>query len=115
MGHGLDTFGVMTKAYRGETSRICGQVFDSAHNEYLQYLVTVGPVGLLAYLGFFAAALKIMLQKKPVGQWGLTISLGIGCYLAQAFVTINLPIVTPIMWMLLSMGVAICRKQTIPD
>lgn len=115
LGHGLDTFGVMTKAYRGETSRICGQVFDSAHNEYLQYLVTVGPVGLLAYLGFFAAALKIMLQKKPVGQWGLTISLGIGCYLAQAFVTINLPIVTPIMWMLLSMGVAICRKQTIPD
>lgn len=114
-GHGLDTFGVMTREYRGETSRICGQVFDSAHNEYMQYLVTVGPVGLLAYVGFFAASLKMMLQKQTRSKWGIMIAFGVSCYLAQAFVTINLPIVTPIMWMLLSMGMAASRQQVNPD
>lgn len=110
-GYGLDTFGVMTMDYRGETSRICGQVFDSAHNEYLQYLLTVGPIGLLAYLGFFASALIMLFKKNPEGKWGLAAAFGVSCYLAQAFVTINLPIVTPIMWMLLSVGVASCRTK----
>ena len=35
---------------------------------------------------------------------------GVGCYLAQAILTINLPIVTPIMWMLLAVGVARARS-----
>mgnify|MGYP000338049514 CR=1 FL=1 len=25
--------------------------YDNAHNEYLQYFITIGPMGLLAYLG----------------------------------------------------------------
>lgn len=112
-GFGLDTFGVMTYAYRGETSRICGQVYDSAHNEYLQYLVTLGPVGLAAYIAFLASSLKTILKSRLNREWGLAIAFGVGCYLAQAFVTINLPIVTPIMWMLLSMGVAGCGRSRV--
>ena len=27
-----------------------GKVFDSAHNEYLQYLVTIGLLGLISYM-----------------------------------------------------------------
>ena len=51
-GYGPDTFGIVTKAnnYPEMFDRYY-ETFDSAHNEYLQYLVTIGPFGLLAYLG----------------------------------------------------------------
>lgn len=109
-GYGLDTFGVMTKEYRSVTSQINGQVYDSAHNEYLQYFVSVGPIGFLAYLCFFAAALYLLIRRAKDKRWGLAIAAGVSCYLVQALVTINLPIVTPIMWMLLSVGVANTEK-----
>ena len=96
--------------YQGETGRIMGQVFDSAHNEYLQYLVTIGPIGFLAYLGFLASAIGSLLKNAFDQDWCLAIVFGVGCYLAQAILTINLPIVTPIMWMLLAVGVARAKK-----
>lgn len=110
-GYGLDTFGLLTIGYRAETNAICGQVFDSAHNEYLQYLVTIGPIGLAAYAGFLITAIRRILKKSEDKMWGMAIALGVGCYLLQATVTINLPIATPIMWMLLSVGVAGCAKK----
>lgn len=110
-GYGLDTFGVMTQEYRSVTSQMNGQVYDSAHNEYLQYFVSVGPIGLFAYMGFLGTALLLLIRKAKDRQWGLAIAAGISCYLVQALVTINLPIVTPIMWMLLSVGVANTEKQ----
>ncbi len=110
-GFGLDTFGVMTISYRGYTSAICGQVFDSAHNEYLQYLVTIGPVGLAMYAGFLFFAIRRMIRCCTEPKWGMAIALGVGCYLLQAVVTINLPIATPIMWMLLSVGAAGCARH----
>ena len=110
-GFGLDTYGVMTMSYRGYTSSICGQVYDSAHNEYLQYLVTLGPIGLFFYLAFLAAALRRMWKFSREDKWGKAIAMGVGCYLLQAMVTINLPIATPIMWMLLSIGMAGTRNK----
>lgn len=109
-GYGLDTYGVMTMSYRGYTSEICGQVFDSAHNEYLQYLVTIGPIGLILYIGFFTTVIRRMIKRSADSKWGTAIALGIGCYLLQAVVTINLPIATPIMWMLLSVGASGCVR-----
>lgn len=109
-GYGLDTFGIMTQEYRSVTSQINGQVYDSVHNEYLQYFVSVGPIGFLAYLGFFGAALYLLIRRAKDKRWGLAIAAGVACYLVQALVTINLPIVTPIMWMLLSVGVANTEK-----
>lgn len=105
-GYGLDTFGLMTYEYRDITKGMNAQVYDSAHNEYLQYLVSVGPIGLLAYLGFLAAAIYVIVKKSKDKKWGIAVGAGVVCYLLQALVTINLPIVTPIMWTLLSMGVA---------
>lgn len=105
-GYGLDTFGLLVYGFREETRRISGQVFDSAHNEYLQYLVTAGLFGLIAYVGFFVTTLVSIVKKCVEQRWGMVLFFGIACYLAQATLTINLPIVTPIMWMLLSMAVA---------
>ncbi len=110
-GYGLDTFGMMILDYRGETTRICGQVFDSVHNEYLQYFVTVGPLGFLAYIGFLTTALNRIVKQASDLKYALAILFGVLCYLIQGIVTINLPIVTPIMWMLLSVGTAAVRQR----
>lgn len=110
-GYGLDTFGLMTYDYRDITNSMNAQVYDSAHNEYLQYLVSVGPVGLLAYVGFLGTALYIIVRRAKEKKWGMAIAAGVSCYLLQAMVTINLPIVTPIMWTLLSIGVANTEKE----
>lgn len=110
-GYGLDTFGLMTYDYRDITKSMNAQVYDSAHNEYLQYLVSVGPIGLLAYLGFLGTAIYIIVRRSREKKWGIAVASGVCCYLLQALVTINLPIVTPMMWTLLSMGVANMEKD----
>ncbi len=109
-GYGLDTLGLLLFPYQNMTGKIVGQVYDSAHNEYLQYLVTIGPIGLFAYISFFATAIGSLLKRAFDQDWCMMVVFGVGCYLAQAILTINLPIVTPIMWMLLAVGVARARS-----
>ena len=56
-GTGPDTFGIyMVNSRYREMVTTTKQFFDSAHNEYLQYLFTVGPVGLVSYIGLLASS-----------------------------------------------------------
>ena len=106
-GYGPDTFGILTvNEIHFEMVNKTGQVFDSAHNEYLQYLITIGPIGLAAYLVFLVASFRAMLKmsKKNVCLTGMLVALV--CYAFQAVVNINLPMATPIMWLMLSAGMA---------
>jgi O-antigen ligase len=36
--------------------------FENAHNEYLQYFITIGPMGLIAYVAF------LVLQSPECGK-----------------------------------------------
>lgn len=110
-GYGPDTFGIITvnHFYNEMVSRY-NEVFDSVHNEYLQYLITIGILGLAAYLCLLFTSLMNMLhaaKKKPAV---LAIVFAIICYGAQAFVNISVPIVAPIMMTLLMMGLAAYRE-----
>ena len=128
-GFGPDTFGIMTtQSFMRDMLGKTGQVFDTAHNEYLQFLLTIGPIGLLAYLAFlFGNVWKMAKSWISQNRENSTITGAEGmsaesictigclfaviCYCVQAVVNLNLPIVTPIMWVLMSMGVASCRKK----
>ena len=81
-----------------------GEIFDSAHNEYIQYLVTMGPTGLLAYLVFHVTAFWNIVRKRIENPIFMAILFAVFCYAAQAAVNINQPIATPVMWTLLSIG-----------
>lgn len=106
-GYGPDTFGIMTtQAFKFEMIDATGQVFDSAHNEYLQFLLTIGPIGLAAYLTFQISSVRRMLKKNIGAPCALGCACAIVCYGFQALVNLNLPIATPMMWFLLSVGVA---------
>lgn len=110
-GYGPDTFGILTWDYRAEALERFSIYFESAHNEYLQYLVTIGPFALAAYLVFLGDAARQMAKRVSQKPCILACLMGMLCYNAQAVVNINLPIATPIMWLLLGMGMALCRES----
>ncbi len=111
-GYGLDTFGILTKQNNGyEMLNKYGEIYDSAHNGYLQYLITVGPVGMLAYIGVLLSSLYLMVKKQRENPYVMGIACAMAGYMAQATVNIDLPIVMPIFLLLMSMGVAACRKE----
>lgn len=110
-GFGPDTFGILTWAFRAESLEQYGVFFESAHNEYFQYLVTMGPITLAAYLAFLGSGCWLMIKKFASCPWILGPLAAVVCYGAQALVNINLPIATPVMWTLMAVGLAMCREQ----
>jgi len=92
-----------------------GQVFDNAHNEYLQYLVTIGALGLITYVVFLVAAGWRMAVRRNGNRYIVGCLFAVMCYGAQALVNLSLPIATPIMWLLLSAGMAACREEHFPS
>lgn len=110
-GYGPDTFGILTtKTIHFEMMNATGgQIFDNAHNAYLQYLITIGPIGVTAYVAFLMAAIIRCWNHMPQHPCIIGCCFAVICYIVQAFVNLDLPIATPVMWLLLSVGVAGCR------
>lgn len=81
-----------------------GDVFDSAHNEYLQHLLCGGAVGLAAWLAFLAGHIRRGLRTAP----GL--ALAVFGYAVQAFFSISMPGVLPLVFVL----AALCVKPAAP-
>ena len=115
-GHGPDTFGIITvNNYYDEMLSRYYEKFDSAHNEYLQYFITIGVVGLAAYLSLLFTAIKEMIRASSKKPLLVAISFSIICYGAQAVVNISVPIVAPIMLTLLMVGVVAAREVADKD
>lgn len=106
-GYGPDTFGIITiNNYYEDMINRYNIKFDSAHNEYLQYLITIGIVGLTAYIALLYASIREMMRSSMKRPVLMAISFSVICYGAQAFVNISVPIVAPIMMTLLMVGVS---------
>ena len=101
-GFGPDTFGIVL--LDKTQGNIYGQIFDNAHNEYLHYLITVGITGLIAYLAFIISFIVRVIREAGKNQYIVAAFFAVICYSTQAFVNLNLPIATPIMWMFLMLG-----------
>ena len=106
-GYGPDTFGIITvQGYFDEMVGRYNEKFDSVHNEYLQYFVTIGPIGVLSYVGILICACIEMNRRKEKSPYVLGCFFAVLCYAVQATVNLCVPIVAPIMWMLMSVGTA---------
>jgi len=84
---------------------------DTAHNEYLQYLITNGALGLLCYLAALGFAIRAGIKRgneEPVYR-GLTLAVIV--YAVQAAVNIAQPLTTPLFFVLI--GILISRKPDI--
>ena len=110
-GYGPDTFAlIMQYYYPGEMQNGRMVIFDSAHNEYLHYLVTPGFVGMASYLVFMVSSIVAMAKKIKEQPIVAAVMVAVLAYAIQAVVNINLPIAMPIILQLLAMGVG--RKKT---
>lgn len=69
---------------------------DAAHNEYIQYLINIGIVGLCSYLAFTGGALKRAFKAAKLNPLALVFASAVVAYMAQAVVNIALPIGTPL-------------------
>lgn len=107
-GHGLETFGILTKFKIGSEMP---QLYENAHNEYLQYFITTGATGLIAYVAFLGFAITRMWKCVKAKPYVIGCCFATICYITQAVVNISVPIVTPVMWLLLSIGMAICNRR----
>ena len=113
-GYGPETFGILTVTkIQNEMVSATGLVFDNAHNEYLQDLVTLGAVGLITYLLFLFSAFRFMYRNREKSPYLLALLLAALCYNVQAIVNLNQPIVAPMMWLMMSIGMSttIERKE----
>lgn len=110
IGYGPETFGILL--LKKTAGNPYNQIFDSAHNEYLHVLITVGIAGLIAYVGFLLAFIKRSITKQKNSPYIMALVFGVICYCAQATVNINLPIVAPFLWLFIGMVTStILEKQ----
>ena len=110
--HSLNTFGILaTRGFMGDMLEKTGLVFDTAHNEYIQYLLTIGPIALLGYLVFLVGSCRTMVKAYRKNPYILACMTGVLCYGVQAIVNLNLPIVTPMLWFWLSVGIGLVRRN----
>ncbi len=79
---------------------------DTAHNEYLQYLLVCGATGLLCYLCTLVLAIRGGVAKSTAVPAYRGLSLAVLAYAAQAAVNIAQPASTPLLFVLLGILIA---------
>lgn len=105
IGYGPDTYYIITMdRYKHEMIQAGYGYFDAAHNEYIDYITTIGILGIAAYLGIFVSGLRQMF-KRPKNVYAIACGFAVLAYLVQAVVNIAIPIVTPVLMLLLYMGI----------
>lgn len=110
-GCGPDTFGCLVdKTIVLQMQNDTGLFFDNAHNSLLQYLITLGFLGLSFYLLFLGASFFRLFRNKDKSPCLTGLLLAVICYVTQSLVNLDVPVVTPVFWLLISMGIAGSRK-----
>lgn len=105
IGYGPDTYYIITMdRYKHEMIQAAYGYFDAAHNEYIDYITTIGILGIAAYLGIFVSGLRQMF-KRPKNVYAIACGFAVLAYLVQAVVNIAIPIVTPVLMLLLYVGI----------
>ena len=108
-GYGPDTYYIiMVDHYLDIMVKSPFDIFDSAHNEYIEYLITTGAFGLFLYLGMLITTIRNGFFKKN-NSLSIAAALAVFTYSIQAVVNIAIPIVTPIFIVYMSIA-AILKK-----
>ena len=124
IGHGPDTYYIiMVDNYREEMKTAYYNVLDSAHNEYLEFLLTIGLFGILSYFAVQFSTIRrawmesvveqndreetssksqTLYKKNNIRPVMIALLYGLIAYLMQAIVNIAVPLLFPITMLTLS-------------
>lgn len=95
---------LLIKKCYSEMVQLTGILFDNAHNEYLQLLITTGAFGLAGYLLMIAAALRSLWRSMHKNPALMACFLALCAHLTQAAFNIAQPETTPAVFLLLALG-----------
>jgi hypothetical protein len=102
-GSGPDTFYYPFQPYFDELTKYWSSSTNAAHNEYLNYLITVGILGAAAYCtALISGVIRCFrgMKHQPAGAVYCAAAI---CYGAQALVSIAQPITTPLLILFLAL------------
>lgn len=106
----------LSAAYGTEIAAYSGLRFDNAHNEYIQYLLTLGAVGLGSYLLFAGACIANMARAARRDLAAAACAAAACAYLVHALISLNQPETTPLLFLTLSACAGIReRRHNISD
>lgn len=113
IGTGPETFGYeMVSRYNSEMYELFDFHFDNAHNDVLQYLITVGLLGVLAYVMLVVFSAKKCIKSENTLSRAML--LPIVAFFAQSLVNITQPITTPLFFVFLAFSQCKpCEEQTV--
>ena len=86
---------------------------DTVHNEYLNYLITQGALGLLSYLTILGSVSVRAIRRAKENPLPLVLISAVLCYAVQAAVNLYTPIVTPIFFLFIAMSEGMNRKVSL--
>ena len=99
-GYGPDNFAIaFNEVFHEESGLVTNQIYDKAHNEYIQQLVDNGIIGLIAFLAFFAVII-FSARKHAKNPPVLALIMAAVCFLGQAFFNFSTPFAHPVTWVL---------------
>ena len=111
IGCGTDTAALFLRPKDGEMTEILGYTVNNVHNEYFQYLITTGVLGLTAYLGFLFTVLRRIWRKRKNCPEETGLFLAAAAYLFQAAVSINQSVTTPFLVICIAAALAKSREE----
>lgn len=109
LGTGSDTTGAVLDTILGSRAYTsAGQRYDNAHNEFLQYMLNYGILGVISYISFLVMLLKKLFSGK---KECVIIAAGISGYVIQSFVSLNQVFTTPVFILLCAAGVSLLNHE----
>lgn len=101
IGTGPETLGYeMVSRFNDEMYELFGFHFDNAHNDLIQYLITVGLWGMLTYVLLVVSAVRSCIKSEDAVSRAML--LPIIAFFAQSLVNITQPMTTPLFFVFLA-------------
>lgn len=106
IGLGPDMFkSYAQRIYKAEMNEITGAAFDNCHNEYLQYLLTSGLLGLFAYVTALAASFITLIRRVKANDLAFAPLLtALTGYAVQSLFNVNQPMTTPFVFLIMALS-----------
>lgn len=109
-GVGPDMFAPAFSPYFKELLKYGDGSTNAAHNEYLNYLITIGITGLLAYLAIVCGTIRNAVKYAKENPMLIVCVSAVICYAVQAAVNLYQPITTPLFFIFIALCEAFRRN-----
>ncbi len=109
-GTGPDTFYYAFSPYFSELMKYGDSSTNAAHNEYINYLITIGVTGLASYLALVGGVITRAVKTAEKNPLAIICVAAVICYSVQAIVNISQPITTPLFIIFIALAEAFSRK-----